>query len=141
MNKKQFLHSLQDVYCRLAPTKHGVGVVAIRSIPKGTDPFKNCDPWGDVITFSEKELAAARAPKEAKKLVRDLLVFQDGLYYAPNYSIDAIDKSYFLNHSRTPNMIVKNNGENFVTARRIRKGEELTSDYRTYDETKQRFKL
>lgn len=134
MNKKQFLQSLNDVWCRLAVTKHGVGVVAIRDIPKGIDPFKNCDPHGDVLEISEKELDAYDAPKEAKQLVRDFCALQDGVYFVPDYGIDAIDKSYFLNHSGTPNMVAKDKGEVFVTAHRIKKGEELVADYGEYHE-------
>ena len=48
MNKKQFLAALNDAYTRIGKVKHGVGVVAIRPIPKGTDPFKNCDQKGSV---------------------------------------------------------------------------------------------
>ncbi|MBY0473309.1 SET domain-containing protein [Patescibacteria group bacterium] len=134
MNKKQFLKSLNDVWCRLAVTAHGVGVVAIRDIPKGIDPFKNCDPHGDVLEISEKELDASLAPKEAKQLVRDFCALQDGVYFVPDYGIDAIDKSYFLNHSDKPNMVAKDKGEVFVTARRIKKGEELVADYEQYHE-------
>lgn len=134
MNKKQFLQSLSDVYCRLAVTSHGVGVVAIRPIPKGVDPFKRCDPFGDVLELSEKELEASDAPREAKQLVRDFCALQGGVYFVPDYGIDAIDKSYFLNHSKTPNMVAKDDGEVFVTSRRIKKGEELTADYGEYHE-------
>ncbi len=134
MNKKQFLQSLNDVWCRLAVTKHGVGVVAIRDIPKGIDPFKNCDPHGDVLEISEKELDTSNAPKETKQLVRDFCALQDGVYFVPDYGIDAIDKSYFLNHSKKPNMVARDKGEVFVTARKIKKGEELTADYDEYHE-------
>lgn len=135
MNKKQFLQSLNDVYCKLAPTTHGVGVVALRTIPKGVDPFKRCDPFGDVLTIPAAELDAFDAPQEAKTLVRDFCALQDGVYFVPNYGIDAIDKSYFLNHSRTPNMISTDKGETFVTSRRITKGEELTANYDEYHES------
>jgi SET domain-containing protein len=135
MNKKQFLKSLTEVYCKLAPTKHGVGVVALRPIPKGTDPFKNCDPFGDVLEVSEKELDAYDAPKEVKDMVRDFCALQDGVYFVPNFGIDAIDKSYFLNHSSKPNMVSKDKGETFITARAIKKGEELTANYDAYHET------
>lgn len=143
MNKQQFLRSLDDVWCRLAVTKHGVGVVAIRDIPQGTNPFKNCDPHGDVLKLSKKELDASAAPEEAKQLVRDFCALQDGTYFVPDYGIDAIDKSYFLNHSTTPNMVTRNKGEVFVTARLVKKGEELTANYEEYHEyvevfTKQR---
>lgn len=134
MNKRQFLTSLNDVWCRLAVTAHGVGVVAIRPIPKGTDPFKRCDPFGDVLELSQAELDASDAPKEAKQLVRDFCALQDGVYFVPDYGIDAIDKSYFLNHSDKPNMVTKDDGEVFVTARRIKKGEELVADYGEYHE-------
>jgi SET domain-containing protein len=136
MNKKQFLASLSDVYTRLAPTEHGVGVVAIRPIPKGTDPFKNCDPVGDVLEIPEAELEAADAPEEAKRIVRDFCALQDGIYFVPDYGIDAIDKSYFLNHSDTPNMTALKDGEAFIAARDIKAGEELTANYNLYHHTK-----
>lgn len=134
MNKSQFLRSLNDVWCRLAVTRHGVGVVAIRDIPKDVDPFKNCDLHGDVLEISEKELEASVAPDEAKQLVRDFCALQDGTYFVPDYGMDAIDKSYFLNHSRKPNMTTLRGGEVFVTARAIKKGEELTANYKEYHE-------
>lgn len=134
MNKNRFLQSLNEVWCRLAVTRHGVGVVAIRDIPKGIDPFKNCDLHGDVLEIPEKELEASLAPDEAKQLVRDFCALQDGTYFVPDYGIDAIDKSYFLNHSRKPNMATIRGGEVFVTARAIKKGEELTANYGEYHE-------
>ncbi len=136
MNKSQFLKSLNDVYTRIARTKHGVGVVAIRPIPKGTDPFKNCDPFGDVIEIPESEFERYDAPEAAKSIVRDFCALQDGVYFVPNFGIDAIDKSYFVNHSRTPNLVVQDDGEAFVTARTIKTGEELTADYRLYHNSK-----
>lgn len=134
MNKEQFLQSLSEVWCRLGVTAHGVGVVALRDIPKGTDPFKNCDPFGDVMELPEAELEASAAPEEAKQLVRDFCALQNGVYFVPTYGMDAIDKSYFLNHSTTPNMETLDNGETFVTARDIKKGEELTANYELYHE-------
>jgi SET domain-containing protein len=136
MDKKQFLASLSDTYTRLAPTAHGVGVVAIRPIPKGTDPFKNCDPFGDVLEIPEAELEVSSAPEEAKKLVRDFCALQNGVYFVPDYGIDAIDKSYFLNHSDEPNMVTDDGGERFIAARDISADEELTADYTRYHHTK-----
>lgn len=140
MQKKQFLRSLHEVYCRLGVTAHGVGVVAIRPIPKGVDPFKHCDPFGDVLEIPEAELESADAPEEAKALVRDFCALQDGTYFVPNYGIDAIDKSYFLNHSKKPNMITKDKGETFVAARDIAQGEELTANYDDYQEHREKFR-
>lgn len=134
VNKKQILKSLSDTYCRLAATAHGVGVVAIRPIPKGTDPFLHCDPFGDVVRISEAELEASDAPEEAKQMVRDFCALQEGVYHVPSYGIDAIDKSYYLNHSTDPNMETLDQGENFIAARDIAKGEELTANYELYHE-------
>lgn len=134
VNKKQLLESLSRTYCRLAVTKHGVGVVAIRPIPKGTDPFQNCDPFGSVVRVPEAELEACDAPSEAKQLIRDFCALQDGVYHIPSYGIDAIDKSYYLNHSTNPNMETLDQGETFVAARDIKKGEELTANYELYHE-------
>jgi SET domain-containing protein len=136
MNKKQFLASLSEVYTRLAPTAYGVGVIAIRSIPQGTDPFKNCDPFGDVLEISESEFEASDAPEEAKELARDFCALQNGTYFVPDYGIDAIDKSYFLNHSDTPNLTTHDDGESFVALRDIAKDEELTANYGQYHHTR-----
>jgi len=136
MKKKAFLNSLKDVYCRLGVTKHGVGVVALRTIPKGVDPFMRCDPFGDVLKIPEKELEECDADESVKKLVRDFCALQDGVYFVPDYGIDAIDKSYFLNHSSKSNMVSHDQGETFITARVIKKGEELTANYDQYHETK-----
>ena len=128
------------MYCRLAVTKHGVGVVAIRDMPKGTDPFKNCDPYGSVMKISEKEFEAYNAPEEAKELVRDFCALQDGYYFVPTYGIDAIDKSYFLNHSAKANMVTHDKGETFVAARNIKKDEELCANYDQYQELRKDFR-
>jgi SET domain-containing protein len=71
--------------------------------------------------------------------VRDFCALQKGSYFVPDYGIDAIDKSYFLNHSEAPNLSTENDGESFFASRDIEKGEELTADYRAYHHTK-RFK-
>jgi SET domain-containing protein len=135
MNKQEFLSSLNDVYCRLGVTQHGVGVVAIRPIPKGTDPFKHCDPAGDLLEIPAAELDECSAPEEAKQMVRDFCALQGGVYHAPNYGIDAIDKSFYLNHSKEPNMVSPDHGETFIASRDIAVGEELTADYDTYHES------
>ena len=136
MNKRRFLASLNHVWVRLKAGRHGVGVFAIRPIPKGVDPFKNCDPFGGVLKIPEAGLARADAPESVKTLVRDFCALQDGYYFVPDYGIDAIDKSYFINHSDKPNLVTKDHGETFVTTRKIKSGEELTASYDLYHETR-----
>lgn len=134
MNKTQFLRSLNDVYTRLGVSQNGIGLFAVRPIPKGVDPLKHCDPYGSAIEVTKDELEQAVAPEEAKRMVRDFCALQDGIYHVPDYGIDAIDKSYYLNHSDAPNMTTEDGGETFVTLRNIAKGEELTVDYDHYTE-------
>jgi SET domain-containing protein len=135
MNKRGFLKALGDVYTRLGVTKHGVGVIAIRRIPKGADPLVNADPEGDVLRIPKEELDAYDAPEEAKELVRDFCALQDGVYFVPSYGIDALTKNYYLNHSDTPNMMTPDKGETFIAMRDIEVGEELTANYDEYHET------
>ncbi|MBC7836499.1 SET domain-containing protein [Acetobacteraceae bacterium] len=132
MDKKEFLNSLNEVYCRLGVTKNGVGVVAIRDIPKGTNPFKNCNNDSAKIEIPQTELDAHSAPESVKQLIRDFCPLENGAYFVPQFGIDAIDKSYFLNHSKTPNLETPDQGDTFIAARDISQGEELTSDYNTY---------
>ena len=112
-------------------TKHGVGLVAIRTIPKGTDPLKNADAFGSVLKIPKAELDAYPADEAAKTLVRDFCALQGGVYHVPSYGMDALTKNYFLNHSKKPNMVTHDRGETFLAARDITKGEELTVSYET----------
>jgi SET domain-containing protein len=58
---------------------------------------------------------------------------KDGGYWVPQGGLNSIDISFFLNHSKQPNVKIIGDGSNFVTARRIKKGEELTVAYNTFD--------
>lgn len=139
MTKKQILAELKhNVYCRLGQTSNGIGVVAIKKIAQGTDPFKNCMPNTVFITLSPAEVDDLDAA--VKQMVIDFCPLQHGKYYLPNTGLNSIDKSYYLNHSHTPNMITKDDGENFTASRDIEVGEELTADYNTYDEQAEYFK-
>lgn len=132
MTKEEFLKSLDECYTRLAPTGHGVGVVAIRDIPKGVNPFKNCTPV-DTFQVSEEELSAHDPAVVA--MVKDFCAKQHGMYEVPMRGIDTIEKNYYPNHSDLPNMQTLDNGDTFITSRDIKMGEELTVDYTTYDES------
>ncbi len=51
----------------------------------------------------------------------------------PEYGLNGMDISFFLNHSKKPNIITTDEGNTFLTRRKIKKGEELTIGYNTYD--------
>lgn len=131
-------HLENDIYCRIGVSKlHGVGVIAIRDIPKGVNPFKNLSPLKDkIITLDDNDLKNLN--KDVKKLVDDFFGHKYGydvLYYGPNY----INISYYLNHSNKPNLDMildktnKTDYFEFITNKKIKKGDELLINYNMYD--------
>ncbi len=131
MNKRKLLEDLQNTWCKLAPSHiQGVGVFAIRDIPKGTHPFTiGKDDWIDI---SKKDLR--NVPREVLDLIETYCTFQNGMYNIPAYGFKIWDMVDFLNHSKNPNVISVDNGEDFVTIRKIKKGGELLIDYNAIDE-------
>jgi len=119
------------VYVRLKPSKiHGVGVFAIRDIPKGRYVFQGDD---DEMVWVDAS-ATNRLGKEVKKLYQDFCVPRNGKYGCPR-NFNLLTLAWYLNHSDKPNMAADKN-YNFYSARKIRKGEELTVDYETYCDPK-----
>ena len=131
MNKELILRQMRyHVYCRLAPSKiHGVGVFAVRDIPKGENPFIGCFS-ANYVGITEEELC--RMNKGVQKIVRDFQVAEKGKWYIPSCGIQKLDMSFYLNHSEKANVISDYEG-NFTTTRKIKRGEEVTSNYNQYD--------
>ena len=72
-------------------------------------------------------------------MIDDFFVIEkDGTVYIPETGLNGLDVSYFLNNSKKPNLRIVGDGKedalNFLTNRQIKKGEELTVEYSTYDE-------
>lgn len=131
---KDLIRDLEkNVYCRLRPSKvHGVGIFAIRDIPKGTDPFRSFLPYefaavDAALVFKNKKIDPA-----VKKLADDMYSVEGGKLYLYKGGMNGIDISFFLNHSEKPNLAARKGGEAFMAVRKIKKGEELFSDHRTY---------
>jgi hypothetical protein len=133
VKRKQLLDRvLRDCYCRLQPsTIHGIGVFAVRDIPKGRNPFDTIPKYADFgyVRITEDELDAL--PSKLSEAIRALFVPTGGVMHIPNYGLNIIHLNSYLNHSVKPNMRTRN-GYDFVAMRRILAGEELTVDYRTY---------
>jgi hypothetical protein len=130
-DKTAFLKDLADTWCKLAPSQiEGVGVFAIRDIPVGTHPFSmGKDDWVDMTESEVKSV-----PPGVLELIKIYCTFENGLYNLPKYGFKLWDTVDFLNHSKEPNVISIEHGEDFVTTKRIKKGEELLIDYVTIDE-------
>lgn len=121
-----------NVYTRLMPSKiHGVGVFAIRDIPKNTIIFNEEEAAKEEISVSKE--AIKELDSEIKKLYEDFCVTENNRYtYCPD-SFDLVTVAWYVNHSKNPN-VKYGRDDNFVALRDIKKGEELTADYETYSE-------
>jgi SET domain-containing protein len=135
--KKEILNLLKNTYCRLKPSKiEGVGVFAIRDILKNKNPFLGIinQKW---VEFKLSELKGI--DKEVLKMVDSFFVIEkDKTVYVPERGLNGIDMSFFVNNSEKPNLKIIGDGNesalNFITTRKIKKGEELTVSYATYDD-------
>ena len=130
MNKEALLKQLAEstyVMIKASPV-HGIGVFAIRDIPKGTQDIFS-QGIGEWIEVSKKEVDAL--PKHSRDLVENHCLFDDKSYFIPDYGFKLVDLVIYLNHSDTPNVVSINDGERFEAIRDIACGEELFVDYGT----------
>ncbi|MFA9206365.1 MAG: SET domain-containing protein [Burkholderiaceae bacterium] len=130
MNKEALLKELAaSTYVMIKPSPlHGIGVFAIRDIPKGTSNIFS-KGVGDWIQVSKEEVDAL--PQHSKDLIENHCLFDEDFYFIPDYGFKLVDLVIYLNHSETPNVISLNEGEEFEAIRDIANGEELLVDYGT----------
>ncbi len=133
-------HLENDIYCRIGVSKiNGVGVIAIKDIPKETDPFKHLSPLKDKIIKLKKD-DIKHLNQNVKQIIGDFFGSEskdryDVLYYGPNY----INISFYLNHSNNPNLKIVSDDPThteylkFKTNTTIKEGEELTINYSDYN--------
>jgi SET domain-containing protein len=136
MNKEALLNELANTtYVMIKPSPlHGIGVFAIRDIPKGTSNIFS-KGVGDWIKVSKEEVDAL--PQHSKDLIENHCLFDEDFYFIPDYGFKLVDLVIYLNHSETPNVISLNDGEEFEAIRDIANGEELLVDYGTIVESKE----
>jgi SET domain-containing protein len=129
--KKDILERIRNTYCRLkASSIQGVGVFAVRNIPENINPFSGL-PEQKWLRFSMDELG--EIDKNIMEMIDDYFVVEkDNTINIPEYGLNGMDMSFFVNHSYAPNLITRE-GRYFITARIIKKGEELTVGYDGYD--------
>jgi len=124
-----------DVYARIGLSDvHGVGVRAIRDIPKGAFVFK-----GEIERVAWMPRAEVRRlPKPFRDLYEDFgMVDGDRIGVPP--SLNNLSVGWYINHADTPNVWADDDGR-FRALRRIKAGEELTADYRTFADEALTFK-
>ncbi len=115
------------VYARIGMSRlHGVGVRAIRDIPAGTLVFQG---ESERVAWVSRA-AVRRLPKAIRALYEDFgMVAGDRIGVPP--SLNMLSVGWYVNHSDRPNVEAGDDGR-FRALRRIRKGAELTADYRTF---------
>jgi hypothetical protein len=119
----------RNLYTRLRASSTGVGVFAIRDIPEGTKLF-----IGDIGETARVPVSIVDELQDAelRRMYYDFCPVVEGFFIAP-VDFNQITMGWYLNHSHYPNVQI-NAGLQFVTARLIRLGEELTANYTTYSE-------
>ncbi len=134
--KKELIEHLKnDIYCRVGVSKiSGVGVIAIKNIPKGINPFKSLSHYKDkCITLDKNDV------KSLDKNIVNLLHDFCGHKYGYDVLADGPNRltiSFYLNHSDNPNLdIIQTDNEyyGFVSNKIIKEGDELTINYKHYE--------
>ncbi len=111
------------VKIKLAPSQiHGVGVFAMRDIKKGEKLYTDIIPHQFDLPY--KKLGGL------DKDIREVLLGHFPMIVGGSHFMYPVTKhSAFLNHSDTPNYDAKND----VALKAIKKGEEVTEDYKQID--------
>ena len=130
MNKLiQYLKN--EIWFRAGPSGiHGVGLFAIRDIPKGTDIMVEFDGEGETLFSVEKEKIQDIHPN-IKQLWIDYWTGDDvwqHIYLPPNYKQVQV---FYINHSDNPSgyLICGKHHAEFVTNKSIKEGDEIVADY------------
>ena len=136
MKDKLINYIENEIYFRVAQSPvHGVGLFAIKDIPKGTDIFVEFDDITDGETPHEFKVALNKMesiPSSVKILLRDYQTTDENfqfIYLPPNYKYI---HSFWINHSDNPNgyfFTRENESRGFITIKFIKEGEEIFEDY------------
>ncbi len=125
-----------NTYTRLRPSRMpgaGVGVFAIRNIPKGTNIFS--DDKSEMIWVDRVDVESLSG--EIRKMYDDFCVIKDGQYGCPKGGFNNLTPGWYINEpmrGHEANVDCDGNYD-FIAARDIRSGEELTADYSKYSES------
>lgn len=136
MTREQLLKELsEETFITLKPSPvHGIGVFALRDIPKGCKTLfsRNVGEWIRVPITDIDQL-----PDQTRNMVETYCLYDETHYYLPDYGFKVMDLVNYLNHSSSPNVISVNDGEYFESLREIKEGEELLVNYGEIVDTKE----
>lgn len=128
MTKQELLDELRhETFVALKPSGiHGIGVFAIRDIPKGCKTMFSKES-GDWIRLSFEE--AEQLPEHSRLFIETYYLYDETHYFIPGHGCKIMDMASYLNHSNAPNIISVAEGAYFEALRDIATGEELFVDY------------
>lgn len=122
------------VYTRIKPSKiHGVGVFAIRAIPKGASIFPDDD--APIVWMKRSKIKRLRG--EIRRLYEDFCIIKDnGESYGCPANFSLMTTAWFLNEPKAGEQpsIGCRKDYTFYALRDIAAGEELTVNYSTFSE-------
>jgi len=116
----------KELFCELRPSKiHGIGVFAIRAIPKGIDPLVSRFKSPEVFVSHR---SVKKLPSSVLKLLQVFCFHDKKGYLLPSKGLNVVSMAVYLNHSKNPNLRMLKNGQ-FKALCNIKKNTELTMDY------------
>ena len=124
--------------------KNAPDIIGIRDKTK-TIPFVqyNDGRWETIGNHPRIEVKALRKGQylmgiRQPQMIDDFYVIENGKVFIPENALNGMDISFFVNHSKNPNLEIYYKGPQkvvaFKTLRKINKGEELIVSYATYDD-------
>lgn len=123
------------VYARLKPSNvHGVGVFAIRDIPKGANIFSN--DTSQMRWILKKQFLDVKP--EIRRLYDDFCVIKGNKYGCPE-NFNSLTVAWYINEppkGKSPN-VKCDKDYNFIASRKIKEGEELFVNYSDYSDLPQ----
>jgi SET domain-containing protein len=123
-------HLRTGVFCRVKPSPlHGVGLFAIRDIPKGTQMFF----MGRKLARRIPRAELADLPQGVMELLNDYFCrFPNGDLDCVAMNLDRPSLCFFINNSEQPNCeyLTDDKDDWTETTRDIKAGEEILRDYR-----------
>lgn len=133
-------HLMNDVYCKIEKSKiSGVGMMLLKNINANVNPFEHvenkCYNYKG-LSINKKVVDKYIRDENIKKIITDFIFTDENEnYYIPYNGLMFLDATFFLNHSKKPNLsVVLNKCEyfEFITAKKINKDVELSINYIEY---------
>lgn len=133
----EFSYILNHVFVKIKPSKvQGVGVFALRNIPKGTELFKRWEGETGVYSIPEQDLKLL--PKEVYSHIKDIFLYGPDFPAYTNTFITLTNGCHWI--YTTPYYFVNSDVINFnidkntlTSLRNIKVGEEILSNYGRYE--------